>query len=558
MSLNKEAAESIRSVILPLFAWNLKYPSRLVAIFVTFTLAVLSITKYRSLHSTVYDMGTFQSNLFQISNLNIWQGAFHGHAQPVLYIWAFFYKILPLDWSPIFLLSMQALLLTLPAWFLAPRYGFLGVVAFSLYFPIWFNGLFDFHVDHIAVPLLFAFFFLIEDKRYLLATFPALLLTLIKEPFALQTAACGIFLVIHCRKYIPGLFLMIWGFVYFILATKYLLPYFSMDNIGPGIGSPQFAWLGDSLSEIIITLTTRPFMVLQHIYEDKGKIDYLLIIFGSLGFLSFLRPVYLIPALPLLAISLLADGSYDNIEHHYTAGLIAPAIFSFLKGKETVTPLIEATRIPKRWFYTALITVLLGAHIIYSPSPLSTRFWGTPGFPYHHSAYFSSDRDQWIKEAIKEHIPNNPKVIVATQNSLNWGHLAHRKLYVGFPKSVFEPSHHPEWSEGSLNSFWRFIKTGGKTYSKAKGFKAEFIVLDLKRPWYIVDRGCLLIDGKCKNLEFSKNFLGLVDRVRQSFKMLFEKDGFMIFKRIPGNDINGHLEKRTSETQQVTFFDAHT
>ena len=46
-----------------------------------------------------------------------------------------------------------------PSW----EEGWSPTIAFILYFPLWYNGLFDFHIDHLAVPFIFGF--LMMEKK---------------------------------------------------------------------------------------------------------------------------------------------------------------------------------------------------------------------------------------------------------------------------------------------------------------------------------------------------------------------------------------------------------
>jgi len=60
---------------------------------------------------------------------------------------------------------------------------------------------------------------------------------------------------------------------------------------------------------------------------------YLGVAFGLLAFISLLRPAFLIPALPMLAIAMLSH-SPDHYDYnsHYMAGLIMPIMLAFVLG----------------------------------------------------------------------------------------------------------------------------------------------------------------------------------------------------------------------------------
>ena len=71
-------------------------------------------------------------------------------------------QILPL--SSIIAMRFFGLFLVLPVIGLYRHFGIIPALAFSFYFPLWYNALFDFHIDHLAIPILFGFFFLNEKE----------------------------------------------------------------------------------------------------------------------------------------------------------------------------------------------------------------------------------------------------------------------------------------------------------------------------------------------------------------------------------------------------------
>ena len=156
---------------------------------VVILLSTMAVLRYYSLHSTIYDMGLFINNFYMISE-GYWERLFLSHIQPLGFFWSLLYKVLPTNLVPIFILLGQTSLLTLPIIGLYRFYGLLPAFAFLVYFPLWYNALFDFHIDHLAVPLLFGFF-LMEKKG--------------KIGFAV-VFGFGTFCIDHCYKssYHPG------------------------------------------------------------------------------------------------------------------------------------------------------------------------------------------------------------------------------------------------------------------------------------------------------------------------------------------------------------------
>ncbi|MFQ5444294.1 MAG: hypothetical protein ACE5EK_06715 [Nitrospinales bacterium] len=122
-------------------------------------LATMSVLKYYSLHSTIADLGVY-FNFFANIQWGEWKRLLSAHTLPLIPIWALIYGTGPLDMGASLVLIAQAAALTWPVAVIYHRFGILPALAFLLYFPLWYNALFDFHIDHLAVSFLFGFFFL--------------------------------------------------------------------------------------------------------------------------------------------------------------------------------------------------------------------------------------------------------------------------------------------------------------------------------------------------------------------------------------------------------------
>ena len=169
-------------------------------------------------------------------------------------------------------------------------------------------------------------------KKWWLATVAAMALSLVKEPFALVTVFCGIYLCVRERRFGLGLITLFFGAIYFYVATRILIPNVTFE-IRNALDAGAFSWLGRTHFEVLIFIFTHPVTILIEIFSNSGKIIYCLTLFGALVFVPFFSPLELIPAIPIFGISLLSRlDNYSGIGHHYTAGLIAPMIVAFAFG----------------------------------------------------------------------------------------------------------------------------------------------------------------------------------------------------------------------------------
>jgi len=494
----------------------------------------MAVVRYFNLRTSYLDFGVFQHNLASIS-FDQWWRVFGGHSQFFLLFWASLYQAIPDSLAPIIILFLQALLLCWPIVFLYKIYGHIPALAYALYFPVWYNALFDFHLDHMAVSFLFAFFFLERKNRIWAAAVVALLLALVKETFALQTIFCGLYLLLFKKRLLPGFFLIVSGALYYFFATHYLIPYAVMDAVLEGadpIKGPAFSWLGSSLGEVLGFILMNPLTIFLEIVSNKTKVLYLLYIFGALGFIPLLRPSYLLVALPIIGISLLSqEPNHSGFMHHYTAGIIAPAVMAFSEGLPEARKLWAKLRLSSSWFHPLLVFGLILCHMLASPSPIGRKFWFPLAWHYHYKAYWFTERNTMIKEALLRYIPADPQISVSTQNTLNFGHLAHRKQYGVYPNGVEWPFIIDINSEKSILGLWEHIKSYKKKLIKKQEDYADFVVIDLKRPWFIMDQSCDWYEGKCQNRQQAEKFQLLLSKTKKRYQTIFREDDFIILKR---------------------------
>jgi uncharacterized membrane protein len=121
---------------------------------------------------------------------------------------------------------------------------------------------------------------------------------------ALTVAALGLWLLVFEKKHLYGAIAIITGITWFILATKVILPTFNPQQI---TSLSRYGYLGHSIPGIITNLFLKPGAIFQVILSlDNFK--YLVLAFAPVIWgLSLKHLTGLIPAIPTLALNLLAD-----------------------------------------------------------------------------------------------------------------------------------------------------------------------------------------------------------------------------------------------------------
>jgi uncharacterized membrane protein len=452
--------------------------------------------RYATWHTHVFDLGSYDQKIWVASVqehlTGVIEQTYRGgerfspcgatrywgicHFQPLYVIYALAYRLWP---SPLLLLWSQALLVAsgaIPCYLmtreqLGSTAGVLGVMVYLLHPAVQFNALLDFRPDHVAIPFLFWAFWLAERNRPGLALVAAAVPALAKESLILAFAAFGLYLLARRRHVLLGAAATTVGMAVFIVVVFGILA-------GPGNSEGVFMirrYLSVG-SELVA-----PGLV-------AGKLFYLVSLFGPVAFLSWRDPVALLPAMPSLGISLLSnDMAHFSIESQYAASVVAPAFAGLL----TALGCLEAHRNGAALrALGALVTLSFVFSWAQGPTPLGLGFWNERwGHKWHYRNYMP-DRQAALDESARL-IPDNPDVMVVSQNDVNTAALAHRHYYFPFPAGID---------------------------------RADYVLIDTgRRPflYWIVRRDREPYDQIVRQL-----------REAPDYRIAFERDGVVLFQRI--------------------------
>ncbi len=293
-------------------------------------------------------------------------------------------------WSdPVVLLVLQTVALCAAAfplyWLARARVGAtVAVCLAAAYFlspALHYINLNEFHEIALAIPVLaYATFFLL--RRHDAGFFATLgVALLIKEEIAFIVSAFGVFILLAQKRRALGLTLAVFGAAWAGVLLQYLIPFFQGNAaggfyyFGNGViagGGARYGYLGRSLSEIGVTVLTRPDIVLAHLLVP-GKIEFGLHLLAPLAFLPLVGADVLVLAAPTLGYTLLSefDAQY-SIRFSYSAALLVFFFFAALVGAERISKWGAARA---RW---AMASGLLVASVLsyawQSPAPLARYF----------------------------------------------------------------------------------------------------------------------------------------------------------------------------------------
>jgi uncharacterized membrane protein len=178
----------------------------------------------------------------------------------------------------------------------------------------------------------------------------------------------------------------------------------------PEVGSLQlhFGSFGDTAGEVVAHLLTHPGELAAHLSIPE-RLAYLPKVLAPLLLLPLLRPSWLVPALPVLAVNLVSEWpTTTHLDVHY----LTPALPFLVAGALAGAGRLRRAPVAS-W---ALALAAVGGHVVAGGSPLSA---------VHDPARFAPDGDTATARAIVAAIP--PDASVQAPDAL-LPHLAERRL----------------------------------------------------------------------------------------------------------------------------------
>ena len=399
--------------------------------------AALSVLRHRAYATGRYDLGNMVQTVWNTAHGHFLQmtsgdgvqiSRLAAHFDPILAVFAPLWWIWP---SPEMLLVVQAVAVALgalPVFWLGRKHlaGDRAGLAFALVYllypaPEWLT-LNEFHPVALACPLLlFAFWYLDEDRLLLFAVFAALAMTT-KEEVGLVVAGLGIWYALRRRARVGTVIAGV-GLLVSALAIAVVIPHFNAGAESSFYG--RYDAIGGSAGGIVRTAFTHPWTLFEQAFQHRD-LHYLLHLLVPLSFLFVLSPLVLVAFLPEAALNQLsATPTQTSIHFHYTAAAIAPLIAATVLGAAALT-----RRFPGRAgvVVAVAVAVAMGANWKLGAVPLWTAVPGGEDFQAHDWHVTAHDRIATRAVAL---VP--PGAVVSSTNVLG-AHLSARRRILSLPK----------------------------------------------------------------------------------------------------------------------------
>ncbi len=309
-----------------------------------------AILRYETFKAGAFDLGnmdqvlwnTIHGRFFQFTNQAIdWYGPptrLAIHFEPIILPLSLLYAF---HADPRILLVFQTLALgsgALPVFLLTRRYipewpifAPLMATAYLLSPALVGLNIFDFHPVSLATPLLLYAMLALTYKRYVWFLIACILACMCKEDIPLTVALLGILVIWKYKLPRLGTALFIGGLLWSFLAFKVIIPHFY-----PGVQANNYWYryeaLGSSPGAAVANIVIHPWLLFTTFFTID-RFYYLFGLVRSVGFLPLLAPVWLLPALPSLAVNILSTDPllYSGV-YHYNAAIIPFVMLSAIHG----------------------------------------------------------------------------------------------------------------------------------------------------------------------------------------------------------------------------------
>lgn len=338
--------------------------------------------------------------------------------------------------SPVTLLVVQALIIALgavPVYWMARqrlagdiRLWAVFPIAYLMFAPLRAVNRFDYHPGALAVtPFLFALYFM-ERSRWTIMILFLVMAGLLKENMPAAGVTVGLYLIVAKRRRLLGTIVALSFGLWFYAGITWIIPAFNPRGYGY---FHNYAGMGDSISGILASVVLAPGSFITALLTRAGwKLNYILGLFGPLGFLPFLSPEGLFLGLPFLAQHLLATTLPQvSLQTHNVAEVVAFVFFGAIIGAGRFLAWAPRAARLGAWAHARVSTLL--AIVLWSATFL---FAGWSEVSYLRG-YPSTVRAETLRAALQL-IP--PDASVAAPDRV-LPHLTHRRHLYHFPPPQF-------------------------------------------------------------------------------------------------------------------------
>ncbi|MBW4447699.1 MAG: DUF2079 domain-containing protein [Spirirestis rafaelensis WJT71-NPBG6] len=326
-----------------------------------------SSLRHSVFQSGVFDIGIYDQVVYLISQgqppISSFLGFHHmgNHAAWAVYPLGLLYKIYP---SPYWLLAVQAVALALgalPTYYLSLQAGLketqaATMAAVYLLYPLIFNAnIFEFHPEVMAVPVFLGVVLAARLGQVGWFCIGIIFILGCKAVLSLTVAAMGFWLLVFEKRRVCGVFALIAGCAWFLIASQVIIPLFSNDEVA---AVERYSYLGNSVLDIARNLILQPGLILGRIFS-LDTLEYLALLVAPL--IWGLVPRHLTPlvsAIPALLLNILSDKQAQrDLIHQYSLPILPFLILAVIASLAAGRGWLRSRRVIILWALLAFIVL---------------------------------------------------------------------------------------------------------------------------------------------------------------------------------------------------------
>ena len=342
--------------------------------------------------TTFVDLAKYDREILNVIETGRLFSTYHVHFDPIHLIFVPFYLIYP---TVAWIVAAQAMAVSMAAWiifllaariFESERIGLTWALIF-LVNPFLLNAAaWDVDTITLAVPFVALGFLALDSRNFKIMLFAVLFILACKQHLGLMIFGFGILWWITNRQWKHGVALMTIGLGYFFLVLQVIMPALSpsgqivMMSESSGTAS-RYAWLGNSLVEVIQTIITQPISILETVLISMGGLGYLLLLLIPFLFFPLLGLIYLLPGMADLAANMLSANPMPRspIAYH-SAALIPIFTVAAIYGVKTLSKWQKRFSVKELSVLVLIASALMGYVFAPFPIPGAANVWAPASF----------------------------------------------------------------------------------------------------------------------------------------------------------------------------------
>jgi uncharacterized membrane protein len=365
---------------------------------------LLGLSRHWSYMSSLNDLGVFDQAAWGTLNGEFLLNTSNPFSQPINWL-GFHFNLILLAFVPLYAIApvpewftlAQSLALSLAAWpifLLASRVcqsekvGLLWALVY-LVNPFQLNAAaWDFHPITLAVPFIALGFLAIERADSRMLIWSCIPLLLIQEHLGLTVAGFGLLWRLHNGNWRPAAIFIMLGLIHSFLVIGFVMPEFSPTGnhlmLQSGTGQlSRYSWLGNSVPEVLQTLTTHPFSVIKIVLLNWGGGIYLAMLLLPLLGLPLAATSFLLPGAADLALNLLsANPMPRGVFAYHSVALAAVFTVAAIYGSRWFSHWVKRYSLTELASLALLSCFVVGYVLAPLPLPMALNVWQPISFAH--------------------------------------------------------------------------------------------------------------------------------------------------------------------------------